>query len=152
FGVGKPNPGRGWVMVRAAHLSPEAILRAMEAGDFYASSGVVLDDVQRDAKELRVLIHAEPGVTYKTQFIATLKDARFDSEPRLGADGKELKVTRIYSDEIGKVVAEVDGPNPRYAFTGKELYARAKVISSKPHPNPYAKGDVEVAWTQPIVP
>ena len=29
---------------------------------------------------------------------------------------------------------------------------RAKVISTKPHPNPYQKGDVEVAWTQPVVP
>src|SRR5207247_3118519 len=104
FGLGKTNPGRGWIMVRAAHLSPEAILRAMEAGDFYATSGVVLDDVQRDTKELRLTIRAEPGVTYKTQFIATLKEARFDSEPRLDAADKPLKVTRMYSDEIGKVV------------------------------------------------
>jgi hypothetical protein len=152
FGVGKVNPGRGWVMVRAAHLSPEAILRAMEAGEFYATSGVLLDDVQRDSKELRLAIHTEPGVTYKTQFIATMKDARFDSEPRRDAEGKELKVTRVYRDEIGQVIAEVEGANPRYAFTGQELYVRAKVISSKPHPNPYAKGDVESAWTQPIAP
>ena len=32
------------------------------------------------------------------------------------------------------------------------MYVRAKVTSSKPHPNPYAEGDVEVAWTQPVVP
>src|SRR5262245_9714293 len=88
FGLGKTNPGRGWVMVRAMHLTPEAILRSMEAGDFYASSGVAFDDIQRDAKELRLAIHAEPGVTYKTQFIATMKDARFDSEPRRDAEGK----------------------------------------------------------------
>jgi hypothetical protein len=152
FGLGKTNPGRGWVMVRAAHLSPETILRAMEAGDFYATSGVVLDEVRRDEKELRLAIRAEPGVTYKTHFIATMRDARFDAEPRRDADGKELRVTRIYSDEIGKVVAEVEGPSPRYAFTGNELYVRAKVISSKPHPNPYTKGDVEAAWTQPFLP
>ena len=41
---------------------------------------------------------------------------------------------------------------PTYTLTGKEMYVRAKVTSSKPHPNPYAKGDVEVAWTQPVVP
>ena len=67
-------------------------------------------------------------------------------------DGKELPVTRTYSPEVGKVVAEVDGAEPRYKFAGTELYVRAKVTSSKAHPNPYQKGDVEVAWTQPVVP
>jgi hypothetical protein len=37
-------------------------------------------------------------------------------------------------------------------LTGKELYVRAKVISSRPHPNPYQKGDMEAAWVQPVVP
>ncbi len=40
------NPGRGWVMVRSDSLSPAAITAAMAAGDFYASSGVILADVQ----------------------------------------------------------------------------------------------------------
>ena len=40
----------------------------------------------------------------------------------------------------------------RYALTGKEWYVRVKVISTKLHPNPYQKGDVEVAWTQPMLP
>jgi hypothetical protein len=97
-------------------------------------------------------IRGEAGVTYKTQFIATMKDASLDSEPRVDKDGKELLVTRMYSADVGKVVAEVEGINPTYAIPGKELYVRAKVISSKPHPNPYAKGDVENAWTQPITP
>jgi hypothetical protein len=152
YGLGRVNPGRGWVMVRASHLSAEAIVRAMEAGDFYASTGVILNEVKVNGTELRLSIKAEPGVTYKTQFIATLKDAKLDSEPRFGPDGQELKVTRIYSDEIGKVVAEVQGTEAKYVLTGKELYVRAKVISSKPHPNPYAKGDAEVAWTQPVAP
>jgi len=152
YGLGKVNPGRGWVMVRAKHLTAEAIVRGLEAGDFYSSSGVVLDDFSRNGNELRVRIRGEAGVTYKTQFIATWKDASLDSEPRVDKEGKELMVTRMYSGDVGKVVAEVDGVNPTYTMTGKELYVRAKVISSKPHPNPYAKGDVENAWTQPIVP
>ena len=61
-------------------------------------------------------------------------------------------MTRLYSAEIGKVVAESTDLNPKYRLTGKELYVRAKVISSKAHPNPYQKGDVEMAWTQPFVP
>jgi len=57
-----------------------------------------------------------------------------------------------YSDQIGQVLATVDGLFPRCQLTGKELYVRAKVISTKKHPNPYEKGDVEVAWTQPATP
>jgi hypothetical protein len=152
WGFGKTNPGRGWVMVRAKQLTAEGIVRGLEAGDFYSSSGVTLDDFSRKGNELSLRIRGEAGVTYKTQFIATMKDASLDSEPRVDKDGKELLVTRMYSADVGKVVAEVEGINPTYAITGKELYVRAKVISSKPHPNPYAKGDVENAWTQPITP
>ncbi|HQU53048.1 MAG TPA: histidinol-phosphatase, partial [Saprospiraceae bacterium] len=34
------NSGRGWVMVYANELTPEAIIEALEAGSFYASTGV----------------------------------------------------------------------------------------------------------------
>jgi hypothetical protein len=91
-------------------------------------------------------------VQYRTQFIATLRDARLGSEPLVDKDGKPLDVTRLYSPDIGKVIAESEDLTPRYRLTGKELYVRAKVTSSKPHPNPFQEGDVEVAWTQPFVP
>jgi hypothetical protein len=152
FGVGKVNPGRSWVMIRAPYLSAEAMVRGLEAGDFYASTGVVLDDVRRDGDTLRLAIRGEKGVTYKTQFIATARDASLDSEPLTDKDGKPLDVTRRYGTDVGKVVAESEDLNPSYRLTGKEWYVRAKVVSSKPHPNPYEKGDVEVAWTQPVVP
>jgi len=152
FGVGKVNPGRGWIMVRAPHLTAEAVVRAAEAGDFYASTGVTLRDVRRDKETLTVVIVPEQGVTYRTQFIVTMKAASLASEPVRDQDQKELSVTRIYSKEIGKVIAEVEGLEATYRFTGEELYVRAKVISSKPHPNPYQKGDLELAWVQPLVP
>ena len=40
------GPGRGWVMVRAPRLEANALLAALERGDFYASTGVVLEDVE----------------------------------------------------------------------------------------------------------
>lgn len=61
-------------------------------------------------------------------------------------------MTGIYSPEIGKVVAHSSSRTPSYEFTGEELYVRAKVTSTKPHPNPFAAGDVEVAWIQPVQP
>jgi hypothetical protein len=152
FGVGKVNPGRGWVMVRAPYLSAEAVVRALEAGDFYASTGVALADVRRDGDQIRLVIKPEPGVEYVTQFVATLRDAPLTATPRKGEDGKPLDVTGVYSPEVGKVVAETKSLEPAYRLTGKELYVRARVVSSKPHPNPYAKGDRETAWTQPVVP
>lgn len=139
-------------MVRAPYLTAEAMVRGMEAGDYYCSTGVTLKDVRRAGKELALVIQPQKDVKYKTQFIATMKDAKLTSEPRLDEDGKVLDVTRNYHADVGKVVAETESLEPSYRLTGKELYVRAKVISTKLHPNPYEKGDVEVAWTQPLTP
>ncbi|HEX4613308.1 MAG TPA: hypothetical protein VH092_34290 [Urbifossiella sp.] len=152
WGLGKMNPGRGWVMVKAPHLTPESLVKAIDAGDFYASTGVLLDEIARTGDEFRLAIRTEPGVSYRTEFVATMKDANLDSEARLDKDGAPLPVTRAYAADVGKVVATSTAPRPAYRLTGKELYVRAKVTSTKLHPNPYAKGDVEVAWTQPVVP
>lgn len=160
WGVGKVNPGRGWVMVKAPYLSAEAIVRAMRDGDFYFSTGVELKAIIRNGTTFRLSIAGVPGVKYKTQFIATPKNAPLDSQspvdktgkPLVDKDGKPLHVTNVYSPQIGKVMAEVEGLTPTYQITGDEMYVRAKVISTRPHPNPYQKGDVEVAWTQPVLP
>jgi hypothetical protein len=152
YGVGKVNPGRGWVMIKSPHLTAEGLIHGLEMGEFYATSGVLFDEIKREGDELRLAIRTEEGVEYKTQFIATLKGTDLDAKPKLDKDGRELPVTADYSSDIGKVVAESTSATPRYKFSGKELYVRAKVNSTKSHPNPYAKGDVEVAWTQPVVP
>lgn len=154
YGLGKVNPGRGWVMVKSPHLTAESILKGLDAGDFYSTTGVLFDEITRDGDTLRLAIRAEPGVTYRTEFISTMKGTKFEMSPKMvkDKDGKLTPVTGDYSPDIGKVVATSTELRPSYRFTGKELYVRAKVTSSKPHPNPYAKGDVEVAWTQPMVP
>jgi hypothetical protein len=152
FAVGRPNPGRGWIMVKAPYLSAEAVVRAMEAGDFYCSSGVTLTDIRRKGKQLTIAIQPEKGVTYRTQFIATMQGTPLQSAPIQDETGNELRVTRLYSPEVGKIVAESNALEPVYEFAGKELYVRARVTSTKLHPNPFQKGDVEVAWTQPFTP
>ena len=131
WGVGKTNPGRGWVMVQADSLEANDIVRAMKAGDFYASTGVVLSELTRNANSIRLEIEGAEGVTYTTQFIGT----------RVGHG----------PDELGVVLAEATGTEAEYTFAGDELYVRAKVLSSKDHPNPYAAGDKEVAWIQPVL-
>ncbi len=126
------SPGRGWVMARARYLSTWHVIDAIKRGDFYASTGVTLTSVCFKDNALTVEIEPRDGANYTTQFIGTLK----------GAEG---------DDAIGAVLAEVSGTTARYEMTGRELYVRAKVISDVEHPNPFAPGDVEVAWTQPVV-
>ena len=56
---GVSNPGRGWIQVRATALEPDAIVEAMLAGDFYASSGVELREARRDSSGIDIEIQAE---------------------------------------------------------------------------------------------
>ncbi len=148
--IGQSNPGRGWLMVRASELKPESIIAALEKGDFYASSGVRLKDIQHSGNRLCVEIAAEPGVTYTTKFIGTRKGYDPNSEAVQEA-GQPLRTTRRYSADIGTVLAEVAGVSPCYQLKGDEIYVRAKIISSKRHENGSVAGDVETAWVQPVL-
>lgn len=130
FDSSRANPGRGWIQVKSQNLSPDSLIAAMERGDFYASTGVRLEEVQFDGKSLSLTIDAEEGVNYTTQFIGT----RSDSVSRPGV---------LFKSQ--------EGPDASYVFSGKELYVRAKIISDKPKENPYAEGEMEVAWTQPVM-
>ncbi len=122
------NPGRGWIFVRARELTGDAVVQAMLTGDYYASSGVVLEDVRSDAQSLGVKVAAEAGVTYRIRFNGT----RPGGEP-------------------GEVLQESAGAAASYRFKGDEYYVRATVVSSRKHPNGYDKADLESAWTQPVV-
>jgi hypothetical protein len=119
------NPGKAWIMVRAAELSVRALIDAMHRGDFYASTGVVLESYEVTATAIRIRLgdrtrdlgwsrpEANPQL-YRTEFI--------------GKGGKVLKL-----DESLK---------PSYEFTGSELYVRARITNS----------DGALAWTQPVFP
>lgn len=145
------EPGRGWVMVLAEGLTPRALIEAMEEGQFYASSGVNLSRVTSSAQGLDVEIDAEPGVTYRVEFIGTRKGYDRTSEPVLDSRGKPMpNVTHKYSNDIGTVFQSESGTSASYRFSGDELYVRAVITSSKPHPNPSEPGDFEQAWVQPL--
>ena len=146
------EPGRGWVMVLADRLEPGSLIHAMEAGRFYASSGVTLEKVTTTATRLEVVVRPDPEATYTIEFIGTRKGFNPSSEPILDKNGKELPVTRSYSNEIGTVLKTETGTSATYTFAGDELYVRARIRSSRPHPNPSTIGDPEMAWTQPVTP
>jgi hypothetical protein len=151
FSTNRSNPGRGWVVVRAPELTAPALITALEEGDFYASSGVTLKDVRRSARGLTVEIAGEPGVTYTTTFIGTLRG--FDPTRRAPAvpEKGNPAVTGLYSQEIGAILGVMSGTSATYEFAGDELYVRATVTSSRPKPNPYRPGEMETAWVQPVI-
>lgn len=152
YGQKFKNPGRGWVMVKTSHLTPESIIRAMEAGDFYASTGVKLRTLSFNGRAFHVSVEPEEGVSYTIQFIGTLSGYDPTSKSVVDANGLEIHATKLYSPDIGKVLDEVKGDYATYVLRQKEIYVRAKIISTKPKVNPYVPGEVEVAWTQPVTP
>jgi hypothetical protein len=98
-------PGQGWVVVRAERLSATAILQAMERGNFYASTGVELEDYAVDEKSMTIKIkEIRPSqlTQYRVQFI-----------------GKG-----------GAILSEVVTNPVTYQFKGDEMYVRAKIIDS----------------------
>ena len=123
----------------------------MEAGRFYASCGVTLDRVTSSSEGLDVVVKADSDVKYTIEFLGTRRGFDTKSEPVLEKDGKEVRATRRYSDDIGKVLAQAAGTTASYRFTGDELYVRARITSSRKHPNPSEVGEFERAWTQPVV-
>lgn len=146
------HPGRGWIIVRAASLEAETLVKAIKAGDLYASSGVTLRDVRYDAdkKRLQIEIESEEGVEYTTQFIGTKIGYDPQSQPRLDKKGEPIRTTRKYSHDVGLVLANSKDTSPFYQLTGQELYVRAVVTSSKPAADPSFKDQHEQAWTQPV--
>ena len=143
------NPGRGWIVVRAGALEPDALIGAMERGDFYASTGVTLDDVRRDGRHIRLEMRPEPGVSYVTRFIGTRLGV--DVAGVTVVDSAGTPVARRYGAGIGAVLAEVPGLAPSYELEGNEVYVRAVVVSSRSSPGASRAAEPERAWTQPFV-
>lgn len=145
------EPGRGWVMVLSRELSAESLIAALEAGRFYASSGVTLNKVESSDQGLKVEVEPDEGVEYTIEFIGTRKGFDARHNPVHDQDGKPVRTTHTYSNDVGETLARVRGTSGRYDFLGDELYVRARVTSTRQHPNPSESGEFERAWCQPAL-
>ena len=96
------RPGRGWIWVRADTLTRDAIVRALQRGDFYASTGITLKDLQISPSEYRLEITPAGDRRYLTEFIG----------------------------RNGRVLARNTTLRPSYRITGGEGYVRARVSDS----------------------
>lgn len=95
--------GRGWTMLRAEALTPAAVTEGLAAGSFYASTGVVLEDVTLDGGTAAVRI-APPGAT----------EVRFVCDTRWGG--------RVQGG--GAPLREAS-----FALRGREQYLRIEVVA-----------------------
>lgn len=127
FGGQFSNSGRGWIMVQSRSLQPEALIAAMEAGDFYATTGVTLSALMQRNAKIELTIEPEAGVSYTTHFVGVRKGG---------------STTEVFQS--------VEGHTASFEITDDILFVRARIASSKVKENPFQKGDFEMAWTQPI--
>jgi hypothetical protein len=96
------RPGRAWIVVRADTLTEMAILGGIRRGDFYASTGVMLDSISTSNSQISVSMTPRQQTRFTTEFI--------------GAGGK--------------VLAAIRGPQASYRITGNEGYVRARIRDS----------------------
>ena len=96
------TPGRGWIQVRARELSEQALLAAIDAGDFYSSTGVELVSLERGAGRLALEIKERPTEKYTVRFIGP----------------------------GGKILAEAYDNPAEYRLKPGEAYVRAQVLDS----------------------
>ncbi|HIF01491.1 MAG: hypothetical protein ABGZ23_16540 [Fuerstiella sp.] len=146
------QPGRGWVMVLAKTLTPDALVTALEARQFYSSSGVTLNSIAVTNESMTVTVAADVDTSYRIDFIGTRKDFDDTTSPAVDDEKKSSGLTRRYSKDVGIVLKSSTEDSATYEFTGDELYVRAVVTSSRQHPNPSEPGDFQQAWVQPVVP
>jgi hypothetical protein len=149
-GPSEPSPGRGWIMVRAAHLRTEELVAALKNGEFYASTGVRLARYDYDSKHRAIHLAIEPvaGVAYLTQFVAT----KIHACPL----GSASPADRWDSPEVAVIVARSSGLEAHYELTEDDAWVRATVTASRAPSNPIVsayQGDAtqfEQAYTQPV--
>ena len=102
---GRADAGLGWVWVKAADLTQEAILSALEQGHFYASSGPQIHDLKLVGNEVRV--HCSPATSvdfvgngpFCRRVVAppgeTLTEASYDLGEKYGGGENLLRYMRV---------------------------------------------------------
>jgi hypothetical protein len=144
------EPGRGWIEVLSRELTPEAIVKSIERGFFYASTGVKVDRYLVSLQGADVLVHPEEGVDYTIDFIGTRSGYDKQIEPVLDDNDMPVRTTQRYSNDVGRVIKTVTGSHAHYTFDPNDLYIRARITSSKKHSNPSVPGEYQQAWCQPV--
>lgn len=122
------NAGRGWVMVESDSLSARSLIHAMEAGDFYATTGVSLKKLEANKEQITIAVEPKAGITYKIEFIGCKK-----------------------GNAKTEILKEIEGTDASFTIDNDIRFVRCKITSSKLQDNPIENILYETAWTQPIL-
>jgi hypothetical protein len=135
----KSNPGRGWVMVRATELTPTAIAAALDHGDFYATSGVMLKSIELTSQSLKITVDeaATKHEMAKDHVIGELL------APGAAQPGYSIE----FFGPAGKLLSNTEGTEATYTRDTSLAYIRARI--SFVHE---ISGELRRhrAWTQPV--
>lgn len=146
-------------------LTPDNLIRALNRGDFYFSTGVYFDSIIMDHEKgvLKVKVRKIKGAKCHIRFNVTRKDfdrtvtTRFlplEGEPAYDRD------VPVYSDDVGMIAYEKDGWTAEYKLSPDDLYVRATAVTDirtirnngKPGPQKYhCYPEFLSAFTQPMV-
>lgn len=131
------NPGRGWVMVQADALTPDAIAGAMKAGRFYFSNSVFLKGVDESDGHLTIEVDQD-------RTASELQRSTIMGFPTSRADhGYEV----LFIGLGGTVLQRSRGTKASIALTKAHAYVRGKVIYRTER---YGRNVELYAWTQPV--
>ena len=162
-------PYNAWSLVRADALTAEALIRAMNAGDFAVCEGVQPEDFSFDPASgtLSVSVAGKKNLCRTIQFIVTKRD--FSEKPvrtvsieppDAPADKQKIYARKINvydTKKIGCVAKAVsggigEGVKASYTMKPDDLYARARILSpERPPVTAFQHPKVHVAWTQPYL-
>lgn len=143
--------GAAFVMVKTPELSADAVINALNRGDYYPTLGVILEDISFENRILRVKVKAEKGVNYKIRFFATRRGFNQSIELRKIAAAERHPEREIpwFSNEIGRMVKECDGTSAECPWDESCLYLRAKIESDRKTKMGWEYfPKYECAWTQ----
>jgi hypothetical protein len=134
----KSNPGRGWVMVKAGELSPDAISEAMAAGDFYSSSGVFLKHCGVEDGVYVVEVDEEATLGELTQSVNIRAYITHEGE-----EGFEI----AFIGPEGAILSSTKGNKATFALDPSVPYVRPKVTFTRRYPE--HGYEQYFAWGQP---
>ncbi|MDG2282031.1 MAG: CehA/McbA family metallohydrolase [Longimicrobiales bacterium] len=109
FHPDRANPGRGWVAVRAAALDAAELMASLEAGHFYASTGVELVEIAVRPTSLEVHIAQDRDFRYVTMFIGASGEILLETE--------DNPAVFQLTEDVGYVRARVSNSRSDYAWT-----------------------------------
>jgi hypothetical protein len=138
------NPGRGWVMVRADTLTGDAITAAMQAGDFYASSGVLLRGIRRGAGRYAIAVDRQTTE-------AEVRKGEVAGRPVPAGDGQPDGFRVQFIGDGGRILREAvpdaAGEVPGFEVPDDVSYVRARVSYTETRDGERLR---YFAWGQPL--